>query len=95
MQMLAQICEKNLDNFICTNSDEIIIQVLNFDEADKIINLVNIPSGFRVQKFQLHKIDYYVPNYMYKEYSNDNKNKVLVNVHPEDYDQLYKQYIIC
>ena len=93
IQLLEKICKLGLDNSICINSDEIIIQIQDYDEATQILSALQvIPLGFRVQKLKLHKIDYYVPNYMFKEYNNC--NKVLVNVHPEDYDKLYRLCIL-
>ncbi len=90
--LLLEICKLNLENPICVNSDEIVIEVENCDEADKIAKLLPLDDTFRVRKFQLTKIEGYEKNCMLKTYSD--MTKVLVNAHPDHYDELYKNLIL-
>lgn len=92
IKMLSTICKLNLNNYTCVNSDEIIIMVQDYNEANTIIKLLDIPQGFRVKKFELYKIkDNEDQNYMIKRY--EDGTQVLVNVHPPDYIKFYKKFI--
>ena len=93
LNMLKQVHDLNLINTICVNSDEVIIFVDNYDEADKIVKLISPDeTTFRVKKFQLKKIDGSAKNCMLKIF--DDNSKVIINCKPEDYNILYKTYVL-
>ena len=92
IKLLNSFSKLGLNNPVTVNSDEIIIEVMDYMEADKIIELLSIPKGFRVKKFRLLKIDgFEQKNSVVKVF--DDMSKALMNVHPESYDELYKKFI--
>jgi len=73
-------------------NDEIIIEVEHYEEADKIISLLDPDLNiFRIKKFQLQKIDGYQDNYMLKIM--DNGSGQLINIHPQNHKELYLNFI--
>jgi hypothetical protein len=92
IKYLAKICEMGLGNAICVNSDELVIEVQNYDEADRIVGLLPQSSIHRIKKFRVTKIDGYSKNYMLKSFQDGSKQ--LMNVDPAYYDALYMKYIM-
>jgi len=94
LQLLSKFCDLNLDNRVCVNSDELIIEISNFEEADKIVNLLNPNLDvFRIRKFRLQSIKYNErKNYMLKIHDDD--SRVLVNIIPDDFDGLYRTFYL-
>lgn len=91
IKYLQKICELNLQNNICVNSDEIVIEVKDYDEADNIKKMIQLNNIHRVKEFQIFKIDGYKKNYMFKQFRDG--TKMLVNIDPEYYDELYEKFI--
>ncbi len=91
LQLLSKFVDLGIKNNVCVNSDEIIIEVSDYCEADNIVKLLSPdPNVFRVKKFTLIKIGD-KKNYMLKLYSDG--TKILCNVNPSDYPDLYRKYI--
>ena len=95
LKLLQKVCDIGINNLICVNSDELIIEVKDYDEADKIINELNpINDMFRIKKFRLQKInDYKNQNYLLKEF--DDGSRALFGVGPDHHMKLYQIYILC
>jgi hypothetical protein len=91
LELLNKFLELKLNNKVCVGSDELIIEVVDYDEADKIVNLLSPdPNIFRITNFQLKKIEGGRKNNLLKICSNGNIG--LINVIPDDYHELYKRY---
>lgn len=91
VKYLQKISELNLQNNICVNSDEIVIEVKDYDEADNIKKMVPFNNIHRIKEFQIFKIDGYRKNYMFKQFRDG--TKTLVNIDPEYYDEIYEKFI--
>jgi len=91
IRYLAKICELGLANNVCVNSDELVIEVRDYDEADRLIGSLPVSGIHRIKKFRMAKIDGYQKNYMLKSFQDGSKQ--LMNVDPPYYDELYVKYI--
>lgn len=96
LKMMKSICDLNIQNSIYMNSDEIIIQVNNYEEADKLISIIPFDSKvYNVKKFTINSLPNNKKNYMIKTIINNNEiTKKLLNINPNDYFDLYKKFII-
>lgn len=92
LKMLSYILNiENISKEILVNSDEIIINVKDYNEANNIMSKISTFQNFdifRIRKFQLLIIDvsYRSKNYLYKLF--EDGNKCLVNVKSEHFDKL-------
>jgi len=92
IRYLAKICELGLTNSICVNSDELVIEVRDYDEANKMVKLLPISLIHRLKKFRIERINGYSKNYMLKSFQDGSKQ--LMNVDPPYYDALFVKYIL-
>lgn len=92
LKQVERFCELGLDTInskgIYVNSDEFLISIDSFDEADVIIDKFDCESFCRVRKFKLQKIDEENSGKIFSDGS-----KVLLNCRPDVYQRLYKKYV--
>lgn len=91
VQQLEKICQLNISNRIHVQSDEIVIEVSNYEEADALLQRIPVPPIYRVRKLTLQSLPGYRKNTMLRLFSDGTKS--LINAHPEEYEELYRRYI--
>lgn len=91
LKYLASICESGIDNPICVNSDELVIEVKDQENALVLMQILPKSNMHRSKIFELKKLDGYKKNYLLKVFSDGSKQ--LMNVDPLYYDELFKKFV--
>lgn len=80
-------------NPVYVQSDEIVVLVNDYQEADRIIKSLNVDPIYRIRKFILQNIESLKgnKNRMIRLFSDG--SKTLINVAADEYNELYKKYI--
>jgi len=79
-------------NSVTVNSDEIIVQVQDFQAADAFVTALPMSTIHRVTKFQITTIEGYAKNTILKTFANG--TKTLMNADPSVYDELYTKLLV-
>ena len=79
LKTLEKFCKLNLKNNFQFNSDEFLIDVTDFNEADRIISQLRpIPDYFRIKKYEIYPLNEYTIKY-------PNYNKILADYVKDHY----------
>lgn len=84
---ILKLSERN----ICVNSDEIIIEVPDFDGALELTRFLPKSELHRTKIFQLTKIEGFGKNAILKKFEDGSKQ--LMNVEPNVYEEAFNKFV--